>query len=85
MVMSFDLTCLAEKLLKSRIAKTLCVLAIVKSAACSTKGKLLYGFLGSCINVGFLFPCVCQLLLCLWTDHPHMSSLVLFLLPQVGL
>ena len=53
MVMSFNLTCWAEKLEKSRIANTLCVLATVNSTACFLKGKLLYGFLGSGTNVGF--------------------------------
>ena len=41
---SHYLICLAEKPKKSGIAQTLCVLAIVKSTACSTGGKLLYGF-----------------------------------------
>ena len=54
MVKSFDLTCLAAKPLKSRIASTLCVFAIVRMAACSFIGKLWNGLLAFGVSVGFL-------------------------------
>ena len=55
----FYLTCLAEKPEKSRIAKTLWVLATVNSVACSIMGKLLNCFFFKfMINVG-LFSSLC--------------------------
>ena len=67
MVISFDLTYLTEQPQKLRVANTLCILAIVKSAACFRKVKLSYGFLGSGINVGF-FISLCMSAIVVFMD-----------------